>query len=114
MGFTYNMLLNPDIDFRTMCTNASEDTICRAVWTYFFLDISQAQMALHYCVSQSTISKWISKALDAASCPQSSDDNSRGKLSDEDIKYIIDILESDPLLYLREIVDLLDTKKEPK
>ncbi|KAL0251622.1 hypothetical protein GEMRC1_000834 [Eukaryota sp. GEM-RC1] len=76
-----------------------------------FLDISQAQIAIHYGVSQSTTSKWISKAFDAASCPQSSDDKSRGKLSDEDIKYIIEILESDPLLYLREIVDLLGTNR---
>ncbi|KAL0239494.1 hypothetical protein GEMRC1_009602 [Eukaryota sp. GEM-RC1] len=103
------MLLSPDLDFRTLCVNASEDTICRAVWTYFYLEVSQETIAKMYCVRQSTISKWIDRVFSAHLFEEPHEP--RRKLDDSDVEFLITTVETDPLLYLKEIVTLMKNER---
>ncbi|KAL0228818.1 hypothetical protein GEMRC1_013438 [Eukaryota sp. GEM-RC1] len=96
------MLFDSLSDFKKRSVNASEDTMTRVVYTYFWLNKTQ-QEAFFFVVRQSTISRWITafEDKDAFSIVANLD-----LLTTEDKAFIKSVLDSDPLLYLREIVDL--------
>ncbi|KAL0243363.1 hypothetical protein GEMRC1_005924 [Eukaryota sp. GEM-RC1] len=72
-----------------------------------FLEKTQQEVAEFYLVSQSTVSRWIVEAFEDKDDKGNTSDLYRGKLQPEDITFIQQVLETDPLLYLREIVSLV-------
>ncbi|KAL0229269.1 hypothetical protein GEMRC1_013888 [Eukaryota sp. GEM-RC1] len=113
MGYTYDMLFDANVDIRQLCCNASEDTIVRAVWTYYWLGKTQAQIAEYYCVSQPTISRWIASAFENKK-PNEEELDPRLKLSAADLSFIQNTLHLHPLLYLREIASLVHKERGKK
>ncbi|KAL0209870.1 hypothetical protein P9112_009954 [Eukaryota sp. TZLM1-RC] len=100
--------------------HASEDTRVRALYTYFYLKKSQAEISQFFWVNQSTISRWFTdlferKDKEKNNCtPIHSDPNSRTILNDNDIQYITLLLKKKPLLFLREIKRIIERELDKK
>ncbi|KAL0242384.1 hypothetical protein GEMRC1_004947 [Eukaryota sp. GEM-RC1] len=91
--------------FHKRSVNASEDTKTRAVYTYFWLNKTQEEVAFFFNVKQSTISRWISSAFEDKDSYKTS--GNVGVLDSDDKSFIKSVLDADPPLYLREIVGLI-------
>ncbi|KAL0207955.1 hypothetical protein P9112_010542 [Eukaryota sp. TZLM1-RC] len=111
MGFKLDMLLNPDFDVTTLKTLATEDTQVRAIYTHLWLEKSQAEVAEFFLVSQSTISRWLVKAFTPK--PETQTSPSRC-FTAEDIRFLTDLVNEQPLLYLKKIADILEQARNIK
>ncbi|KAL0248072.1 hypothetical protein GEMRC1_003309 [Eukaryota sp. GEM-RC1] len=100
---SFNLLCDPNVDLYKLNHHASEDTKVRAVWTYLWLEKTQAEVASFYAIHQSTLSRWISQAFK----PEATHLKDISILDEDDRRFILTTLEQTPDLYLREIVDLL-------
>ncbi|KAL0239988.1 hypothetical protein GEMRC1_010096 [Eukaryota sp. GEM-RC1] len=90
-------------ELRSLKTHASEDTRVRACAALLF---NSEEVARFYSVSQSTVSRWLKDSLD------SSPDENRGRkriLSDEEVSTLLEVIDSTPLLFLRELQQLAVT-----
>ncbi|KAL0239805.1 hypothetical protein GEMRC1_009913 [Eukaryota sp. GEM-RC1] len=101
MGYTFDMLLSCH-ELASLRVNASEDTKVRACYSYLFLEGSQATVAKYFCISQSTLSRWI-QTLFSSESTESTSANTRQLLSPAEVSFILSTVQEDPLLYLREI-----------
>ncbi|KAL0241494.1 hypothetical protein GEMRC1_006729 [Eukaryota sp. GEM-RC1] len=103
MTLSFDLLCDPEVDLFTLTHHASEDTKVRAVWTYLWLEKTQAEVSSYYAINQSTLSRWVRQAFK----PKESHLRDISILDDHDRDFILTTLEETPELYLREIVELL-------
>ncbi|KAL0209896.1 hypothetical protein P9112_009980 [Eukaryota sp. TZLM1-RC] len=118
MGATFDLLLS-GVDIRTLKLHASEDTKVRAIYTLIFLHKTQSTVAEYFCVSQSTIHRWLheifperrnsSPAAALFPDPNSSAKPSRKLSTDDEVTFILQLITAQPLLFLREIKKLCRT-----
>ncbi|KAL0242413.1 hypothetical protein GEMRC1_004976 [Eukaryota sp. GEM-RC1] len=96
-------------DIKSMKLHASEDTKIRAVYTCLFLGKSQSEVANFFWVHQSTISRWIHQFFNRDSLQRCSSRTS--VLTESDGHFIQQVLEENPLQFLKEIRRLLATER---
>ncbi|KAL0218564.1 hypothetical protein P9112_004217 [Eukaryota sp. TZLM1-RC] len=84
--------------------HTSEDTRVRALYTVLFLGRTQTEVGQLFWVHQTTISKWVHDLFE----PNNKSAISRCVLTDADGEFLDHLLNTRPLLFLREIKTILE------
>ncbi|KAL0212934.1 hypothetical protein RCL1_006560 [Eukaryota sp. TZLM3-RCL] len=106
MPFSFNAFssLRNIADLPSRKFQASEDTMTRATAAFSVLSTTQEELSRFYCVSQSTVSRWLRKGLDP-NYTHGKRKSGKSFSLEEELELINSVSEQ-PLLFLREVQDV--------